>query len=362
MAAHPTPAPARSTSHRTIASLLAVTALLAALLVGGSVARPSTAASAATEATAASATGVAAATGLELAAAAVAATASSAATALAGEAAAEATEVAARIEASGVDAGTCATVTYTPATAETPQVAELCLPEEQTSATIIVLVHGGGGMGGSRTDLAAWQAAYAELGYVTLSIDYQLNDPDVDDGVWPEPERDVKAAVQFAHLAGDALGTDTVVIQGHSAGARLAGVILTTSDDASFRNEELWSTASEAVDAMVGFYGYYGGFQFEWDAYYGEGVGTPDAADATEHADEASGAALLITGTADSMVEPEESAALAAALQAGGERGDLVELDGLEHGFDQRDGELTAEGWATLELIDGWLSSGAVAA
>jgi acetyl esterase/lipase len=118
-------------------------------------------------------------------------------------------------------------------------------------------------------------------GYTTFSIDYRLTDIATDNGVWPEPEQDVKAAIQFTRLAGSTLGTNQVVVQGHSAGARLGGVVLTTPDDVAFQRAQLWTAVSDAADGFIGFYGYYDGFQFEWDAYYGKGVDSPAQARAS---------------------------------------------------------------------------------
>ena len=269
----------------------------------------------------------------------------------------EVLEVTARIAEASIEPGTCATVAYTPGTASTVEVGELCLPAAQTHATVIVLVHGGGGTGGSRTDLASWQEAYAARGYVTFSIDYRLTDVEFDDQVWPEPEQDVKAAVQFVRLAGSAIGADHVVVQGHSAGARLGGVILTTPDDPTFQGTELWTEASDAVDGFVGFYGYYDGFQFEWDAYYGTGADTPLASRTDANADDASGPALLITGSDDRLVGASESRDLVAALDAAGGDGTLIELDGREHGFDQVDLELTADGSRMVEQVERWIAT-----
>ena len=269
---------------------------------------------------------------------------------------AEVVEVRGRITDASIEPGSCATVAYTPDTASTTQVGDLCVPQERTHPTAIVLVHGGGGTGGSRVDLEAWQQKYADLGYVTFSIPYRLTDAEVDNGVWPEPEQDVKAAIQFIRLAGSTLGTDKVVVQGHSAGARLGGVILTTPDDAAFRGSELWSEPSDAADAFIGFYGYYTGFQFEGSAYYGQGAADPAEFDANANAADASGPALLITGSADSLVEASESEKFDAALTATGKDTTLISVEGLNHGFDLRDGQLTEEGADAMDQIQVWIA------
>ena len=94
-----------------------------------------------------------------------------------------------------VDAGTCAVVTYTPPGAVTAQVGELCRPITTTQDTAVVLVHGGGGYSGSYTDMNGWRNTYLANGYVTFAIDYRLTIDGVDDGIYPLPEQNLKAAI-----------------------------------------------------------------------------------------------------------------------------------------------------------------------
>lgn len=265
-------------------------------------------------------------------------------------------EVASGIE--GATAGSCVTVTYTPDTASTEQVGDLCIPEGRTSDTVVLLVHGGGGISGSREELAAWQEWYSAQGYVTFNIDYRIAEVGVDDGVYPEPEQDVKAAVQFLHLASPTLGTSSVVLQGHSAGARLGGIVLTTAGDATFLGDEMWTSASDAVDGFIGLYGYYDGFQFEWPTYYG-GDGTEGAgADAVAQVASASAPALLVHGTDDALVDAEQSEVFSTALSAAGQDVALVLLDGLLHGFDLTGhGELSDAGVVVAARIDAWIDT-----
>lgn len=249
-------------------------------------------------------------------------------------------------------AGECITVTFTPSTASVAQLAELCTPSGDVEDTAIVLVHGGAGVSGSRTDLTAWQEWYAEQGYVTLSVDYALVDPDTDTGIYPLAEQNVKAGVQYLRMVGASLGVDSIVIQGNSAGARLAGIVATTGDDASFSGDELWPGVSDAVDGTVGFYGYYDGAQFNGAAYFG-GDGAPaSTASAIDNAASVSGWTILVHGTADSIVSVTASEDYAAALESVGAEVRLVEIDGAEHGLDGYDtAELTAVGRQLARMI-----------
>lgn len=266
---------------------------------------------------------------------------------------AEGAEATHRLDEATIDAGSCGSVVYTPPSS-TPYEGDLCLPAIRTSDVVVVLVHGGGGTGGVRSDLRAWQDAYSRLGYVTFSVDYRLNDPSSDSQVWPEPEQNLKAAVQFVRLLEPTLGTDQVTVQGHSAGARLGSVAYTTPDDPTFAGSALWSGVSDRIDGFIGFYGYYDGYQFEYDSYYGT-AGSPGAASAIANATQASGKAMLITGDDDSLVDPAETRSFADALTRTNHDARVVELSGRNHGFDLRDGSLTDDGWKVVDLIDAWL-------
>jgi acetyl esterase/lipase len=260
-----------------------------------------------------------------------------------------------------VAAGSCGTVTYTPPTAGEAREGTLCVPLDTTATTVIVLVHGGAGTTGHRSDMAAWQAHYSAHGYVSLSIDYALLGEDTsatDDALYPLPEQNTKAAVQFVRLHEEQLETTRVVVQGHSAGARLGAVALTTADSDEFTGNELWPGVSDAIDGFVGFYGYYDGLQFDPVGYYGDGGVMPDAVDSIELAGAATGPVLLFHGESDVVIPSDYSAQLAGALRAAGQAVDLVLVDGANHGYDGYDQEaLTAPGLDAAATITDWLAA-----
>ena len=255
--------------------------------------------------------------------------------------------------------GVCRTVAYTPSTASRSQHGTLCAPRQVSARTAVLLIHGGGGYSGSRSALQAWQTFYAWRGIVTLSIDYTLTG-EGGTPTYPRPEQNAKAAVQYLRLHEDELGTDRVVVQGHSAGARLGAILLTTPDDASYAGRELHRGVSDAIDGFIGFYGYYGGSQFRAAAYYGDAAHRD--ANSVVNAARASGAALLFHGRVDSLVPASRSMRFERALQRSGADADLVLVAG-DHCFDGYGlSRLTASGAQAARQAVQWLREAETAA
>jgi acetyl esterase/lipase len=249
----------------------------------------------------------------------------------------------------------CRTVVYTPPSASSPQEGDLCRPADQRSTTALLLVHGGGGFGGHRGDLVAWADRYDDAGIVTFNVDYRLLDPDVDDDLYPLPEQNLKAAIQYLRVHGPELGIDRIVVQGHSAGARLGAIVLTTADDPSFEGPELWPDVSTAADGFIGFYGYYDGTQFAPDRYYGGDGAADPSARPVEAPEDATGPVLLFHGDQDALVPAWQSEAFALALLAAGRDVRLV-TPPAPHGFDgYASPTLTGEGEAAFDRILVWL-------
>ena len=257
------------------------------------------------------------------------------------------------------------TVVYSPPDAPKRR-GELLVPIEHESSAV-VLVHGGSGMRGSRRSVRAWAAAYGEAGYITFSIDYLLFKDTTPPPVFPAPERDVKAAVQYLRQHADELGIDPdrIVVQGFSAGARLGAEAFTSGGDPYFAGEGLYDDGtSDVVNGFIGFYGPYDGSQAEAEQYYGGPADSADPevqaryarADSVAHAADAQGPALLFQGDADELVPVTQASAFADALTAAGKDATLVVVPEAEHGFDRQARRLTPEGEQALADILDWLA------
>ncbi|HMQ25595.1 MAG TPA: alpha/beta hydrolase [Acidimicrobiales bacterium] len=260
----------------------------------------------------------------------------------------------------------CETVVVSPPGAAEEFLGDLCVPDGTVRDTTIVLVHGGGGFGGERSDLRAWSEAYREAGYPTLSTDYLIFDETTRSPVYPEPEQDVKAAVQWVRANGAEHGvpSERVVVHGISAGARLGGQLEVTPDDPYYQDTELWPGTSDAIDGFIGFYGYYSGLQFDEERYYGGPEDSPDAlvrgrwerADSVAMAQGAVAPVLLVHGDEDGLVAVEQTERFGAALEANGVDVTVRVLPGEGHAFDlEDDGSLSPTGEALVPEILTWL-------
>ena len=114
---------------------------------------------------------------------------------------------------------------------------------------VIIWIHGGGLIFGSRTDIPTEQLNfYLKGGYSVVSIDYRL----APETKLPEIVSDVRDAVQWVHNYGEdslRIDPDKIFVVGHSGGAYLA---LVSGYSKGFRPK-----------AIISFYGY-GDIRAEW--------------------------------------------------------------------------------------------------
>jgi acetyl esterase/lipase len=230
----------------------------------------------------------------------------------------------------------------------------------------IVLVHGGGGFGGSRSDMGGWAQVYQFAGYVTISVDYLIFGQTTRSPVYPEPEQDVKAAVQYVRDRAAELGVDVdrIVVHGSSAGSRLGGQLYVSGDDPYYYGAEMWPTTPSHVNGFIGFYGYYTGMSADEERYYGGRRSSSDPevrerwkkADSVVNAAGAHGPALLIHGEEDAVIPVGQSERFADALEAAGKDVTTKIVPGADHGFDVEDGgALTDDGRAIAQTVLDWL-------
>ena len=255
------------------------------------------------------------------------------------------------------------TVVYSP-TGAPKRRGDLVLPRRHGD-TIVVLVHGEG----SRRQMRGWADFYAQHGYPSLAIEYLAATQGTSSPVYPKPETDVKAAVQYLRERAGQLGisADRIVVQGFSTGAALGAQAEVTPNDAFFDGPAHYPNINDAPAAFIGFYGRYDGQRPDQARYYG---GPPDStdpqvqaryatADSIAQAADAAGPVLLFQGSGVDDPDPAgQAGSLRDALQSAGKDVTLSAVPGASPFFDQeKSGALTPAGQESAQQVLAWLEA-----
>ena len=101
------------------------------------------------------------------------------------------------------------------------------------NAPCVVLVHGGGWDGGSRTEIAHFNHWLAHQGYAVAAVDYRL----APKSIWPAQRADVLSAIAFLKANATKLSLDStrLVLFGRSAGGNIAQAVGYTAHDSAIR-------------------------------------------------------------------------------------------------------------------------------
>ena len=253
-------------------------------------------------------------------------------------------------------------VVYSPPGAPKRQ-ADLVLPRTHGD-TIVVLVHGEG----SRKLMRGWADFYAQHGYASFAIDYLVAKQSTPSPVYPKPETDVKAAVQYlrGRAGALALDPDKIVVQGFATGAALGAQSAVTPNDPFFDGPAHFPGVNDAPAAFIGFSGRYDGHRPDQTKYYGGPPDSPDPnvqeryqrADSITQASGAAGPALLVDGDGDNQELVASATAFRDALQTAGKDVTLTIVPGARSGFDRdTSGALTPAGQQAAQQVLEWLQA-----
>ncbi len=130
---------------------------------------------------------------------------------------------------------------------------DLAMPAEQTETPrpALVIVHGGGWRGGSRSVdvFQRMMTDYAAKGYVTINVDYRLTG----EAPFPACIEDVKCAVRWlrAHAGEYHVDPSRIGAYGHSAGAHLAMMLAMTPKAAGLEGDGGWEEFSSVVNVAA---------------------------------------------------------------------------------------------------------------
>ncbi len=195
---------------------------------------------------------------------------------------------------------------------------EVCLPEGGSSTSPgIIMIHGGSWVGGDKSRYSEMCSDYAAEGYVAATINYRL----APEFQWPDQIGDVQLAVRYLRANAFNYGLDTgrICALGDSAGAQLALLLdeLQTIHPADVAS--LYADVSPSVLCVVDQFGptdlaqLYGQNpsvqQFMYYLLDDQVPPAPIYADASpyENITAQTGRALIIQGTQDQTVLPEQS-------------------------------------------------------
>jgi len=264
---------------------------------------------------------------------------------------------------------------YTLAGQEHVLLLDLFRPEGTQVVPVLVFLHGGGWIEGSKEDCPG--TAFAQYGFAVACVDYRL--APMEGGcpaelIFPAQIQDVKAAVRWLrnHASEYGLDPNHFGAFGNSSGGHLASLLGTSNGIAELQGTHNLGV-SDAVQAVADWYGpvdvtkpppqvvftddpcssgfsqlsaKYGGeetpyfyWTFAWAAFLG---GSLDDAIVLKQAQSASPLTyvdasdppfLILHGEADGMIPGDQSALLASALQAAGVEATFVRISGKGHNY-----------------------------
>ena len=130
---------------------------------------------------------------------------------------------------------------------------DLYLPEKRTGRLpVIVWVHGGAWLGGSRSNVPARVLAQLARGYAVASISYRFSS----EAIFPAQIEDCRAAIRWlrANAATYELDADHIGAWGASAGGHLVALLGTAADAREF-DKGKYLDQSARVQAVCDFFG-----------------------------------------------------------------------------------------------------------
>ncbi|MBF6465169.1 alpha/beta hydrolase [Nocardia beijingensis] len=258
------------------------------------------------------------------------------------------------------------TVTYATFDGQ-PIQADLYLPAPgPVPAPLVVSIHGGAFVGGSRgTD--AYTTWLAGNGYAVLDVDYRLSS--TADHRWDTADADIACALTWAAANAQRYHWDMrrVATFGESAGGNLAVNVANKSNAGALRPScgsaaelpevraaialypavDLAASGTETALGVDAARQYLGGTPEQYPGRYAATSSAP-------HVTVDSPATLLIQGASDHLVLAQHTAAYAAALATARVPQRYVELPFLEHAFGTT--ELDTGAQVTRELTRTWLA------
>lgn len=230
---------------------------------------------------------------------------------------------------------------------------DLYLPDGRARPfPVIVYIHGGAWREGSKAHPRALR--FLSEGYAVASVGYRLSQ----EAIFPAQIHDCKAAIRWLRAHADAYGLarDRIAAWGESAGAHLASLLGTSDGVTELEGDLGHPEQPSAVAAVCSWFGpsdflrmndILGAMDHDApDSPESQLIGAPiqirpdlvARSNPITYVTAGVPPFLLMHGTADVVVVPNQSELLHAALVAAGVRSSLILLGGLGHGFPGKHG------------------------
>jgi acetyl esterase/lipase len=179
-------------------------------------------------------------------------------------------------------------------------------------------------MGDKQRESQRMKYRLACQGWVVISANYRLNP----EGKFPDFLIDLKRVIAWARSEGLAFGVDPerIFLAGSSAGAHISAMAALTPGRPDLQPG--FEEVETPVQGVIGLYGYYGRLNVSGEA----AQAIPSSPIDLAHPD--APPFLLIDAGHDSVIGPESTKQLLAALETAGSKVARAELPGAEHTFD----------------------------
>lgn len=116
---------------------------------------------------------------------------------------------------------------------------------------VIVRIHGGGWVAGSRKDLTGWDSWFNSLGYIVFDVDYNMKGS----LLWKQEITDLQCALRWVRDQAPQYQIDTnrISVMGYSAGAHLAMMVGYLGADSQLVASQI--TSPVKIKTVINFYG-----------------------------------------------------------------------------------------------------------
>lgn len=206
-------------------------------------------------------------------------------------------------------------------------------------APLVVLIHGGCWMDGTRKEMGFYGVELAQRGYATASVDYRLSE----EATYPAAVEDCRAAIRWLtdRAATYNIDPSRIALLGGSAGGHLVEYLGYAANTATKEHPQ---GPGPNVKAIIPFYGwsdltdpsvsyqYY--MELFLDKKYADAPTLYEEASPITHVDKEDPATLLLHGTIDTIVPITQAEKLAKKLEANNVPYLYAPFKGGYHGYD----------------------------